>query len=183
MSVTGEGLRVELLESEKGIFFDSGSGNPSEVGEELIAKLAEQLVKLPNQLLIEGHTDARPFNKRKDYTNWELSVDRANAARRIIEAHGARPDQIVQVRGFADQNLRNRDNPEDASNRRISVIVRYQNATAVEEPPDPSEPVKTDGKTPGKDSGKAASSPPAPASGKAPETPAKAPETQAKPAK
>ena len=132
LSVTGEGLRVELLESEKGIFFDSGSATPSVAGEELIGKLADQLVKLPNQLLIEGHTDARPFGHRQDYTNWELSSDRANAARRIIEAAGARPGQIAQVRGFADQNLRNRDNPDDASNRRISVIVRYQNAVASE---------------------------------------------------
>jgi chemotaxis protein MotB len=130
LSVTGEGLRVELLESEKGVFFNSGSSSPSAEGEELIGKLAEQLVKLPNQLLIEGHTDARPFGHRQDYTNWELSSDRANAARRIIEAAGARPGQIAQVRGFADQNLRNRADPDDASNRRISVIVRYQNAVA-----------------------------------------------------
>ncbi|HEV2201273.1 MAG TPA: flagellar motor protein MotB [Bryobacteraceae bacterium] len=128
LSVTGEGLRVELLESEKGIFFNSGSATPSAMGEELIAKLADQLAKLPNNLLIEGHTDARPFSGRKDYTNWELSVDRANAARRIIETHGARPGQIIQVRGFADQSLRNREDPNDASNRRISVIVRYQDA-------------------------------------------------------
>jgi chemotaxis protein MotB len=130
LSVTGEGLRVELIENEKGVFFDSGSSTPSEMGEELIGKLADQLAKLPNNLLIEGHTDARPFSGRKDYTNWELSVDRANAARRIIETHGTRPGQIIQVRGFADQNLRNRADPEDASNRRISVIVRYQDATA-----------------------------------------------------
>ncbi len=134
LSVTGEGLRVELLESEKGVFFKSGSALPSAEGEELIGKLAEQLVKLPNQLLIEGHTDARPFGRRQDYTNWELSSDRANAARRIIEGAGARPGQIAQVRGFADQNLRNRADPDDASNRRISVIVRYQNAVASEEP-------------------------------------------------
>jgi chemotaxis protein MotB len=128
LSVTGEGLRVELLESEKGMFFQSGSAAPSEMGEDLITKLADQLVKLPNTLLIEGHTDAKPFNNRAGYSNWELSTDRANAARRIIEAHGARPGQIVQVRGFADQNLRDREHPEDAKNRRVSVIVRYQDA-------------------------------------------------------
>jgi len=138
LSVTGEGLRVELLESEKGIFFQSGSATPSPVGEELISRLAEQLVKLPNNLLIEGHTDARPYSGKTEYSNWELSTDRANAARRIIEAHGARPNQIVQVRGFADQNLRNRDNPEDASNRRISVIVRYQSADAEPDKPEAS---------------------------------------------
>jgi chemotaxis protein MotB len=148
LSVTGEGLRVELLESEQGIFFDSGSSNLSEAGEELINKLAEQLVKLPNNLLIEGHTDSRPFNGRRDYTNWELSVDRANAARRIIDAHGARPGQIIQVRGFADQNLLDRSHPESASNRRISVIVRYQDATAGDAP-------ASDAAAPGKENGKA----------------------------
>ncbi|MEQ1946940.1 MAG: flagellar motor protein MotB [Bryobacteraceae bacterium] len=128
LSVTGEGLRVELLESEKGMFFQSGSASPSEMGEDLINKLADQLVALPNTLLIEGHTDAKAFGGRTNYTNWELSTDRANAARRIIESHSARPGQIVQVRGFADQNLRDREHPEDAKNRRVSVIVRYQNA-------------------------------------------------------
>jgi chemotaxis protein MotB len=150
LSVTGEGLRVELLESEKGIFFDSGSATPSEMGEEMIGKLAEQLVKLPNNLLIEGHTDARPFGRKKDYSNWELSSDRANAARRIIEAHWARDGQIVQVRGFADQNLRNRDNPDDASNRRISVIVRYQDAAPPEQPKKAGAETAVQGKESGK---------------------------------
>ncbi|MBV8846456.1 MAG: OmpA family protein [Bryobacterales bacterium] len=127
MSVTGEGLRVELLESEKGNFFQSGSPVPTGIGEELIISLAEQLGKLENDLLIEGHTDARPFG-RTDYTNWELSADRANAARRIMQANGLREGQVVQVRGFASQNLRDKNNPEAASNRRISVIVRYKNA-------------------------------------------------------
>jgi chemotaxis protein MotB len=133
MSVTGEGLRVELIESERGMFFESGSPLPSETGKELILRLTEQLRQLPNDLLIEGHTDAKPFTGRADYSNWELSTDRANAARRLMEANGIRPHQIVQVRGFADQNLRDKDHPEDASNRRISVIVRYQQGVAVEE--------------------------------------------------
>ncbi len=133
MSVTGEGLRVELLESEKGIFFESGSPAPSSTGKELIVRLADQLGKLPNQLMIEGHTDSRPFTGRADYSNWELSTDRANAARRIMEENGLRPGQVLQVRGFADQNLRIKDDPEAPGNRRVSVIVRYQNADA--EPP------------------------------------------------
>jgi len=136
MSVTGEGLRVELLESEKGMFFQSGSAAPSELGEEMIVRLAAELAKLPNNLLIEGHTDAKAFSGRADYTNWELSTDRANAARRLIETHGSKPGQIVQVRGFADQNLRNPENPEDPSNRRVSVIVRYQNAVKTDDPPE-----------------------------------------------
>jgi chemotaxis protein MotB len=126
MSVTGEGLRIELLESEQGMFFQSGKPSPSDLGEEMIIRMAEQLGQLPNQLLIEGHTDAKPFGKSGgDYSNWELSTDRANAARRIMETHGLRPGQVLQVRGFADQNLRDAANPEAPSNRRVSVIVRY----------------------------------------------------------
>ena len=125
MSVTGEGLRIELLESEQGMFFQSGKPVPSDLGEEMIIRMAEQLGQLPNQLLIEGHTDAKPFGTRGDYSNWELSTDRANAARRIMETHGLRPGQVLQVRGFADQSLRDRKNPEAAANRRVSVIVRY----------------------------------------------------------
>jgi chemotaxis protein MotB len=140
MSVTGEGLRVEMMESETGVFFESGSGRPSETGHELIIRLAEELKKLPNDLMIEGHTDAKPFAKDGDYSNWELSTDRANSARRLMEADGLAHGRIVQVRGFADQSLHDRAHPEAASNRRISVIVRYQDARegekAAEKPAD-----------------------------------------------
>jgi len=125
MTVSGEGLRVELLESEDGMFFESGSPRPSKSGEQLLRLLAQQLSKLPNPVLIEGHTDSRPFTGGTGYTNWELSVDRANAARRLMEADGLRPNQIAQVRGFADRRPRVPDNPEDVSNRRVSVIVQY----------------------------------------------------------
>ncbi len=136
MSVTGEGLRVEMLENEKGIFFESGSGRPTEIGREMILLLAAQLKTLPNDLLIEGHTDAKPFASGGDYSNWELSTDRANAARRLMESDGLAHGRIVQVRGFADQSLRDKAHPESASNRRISVIVRYQDAVD----PEPAKP-------------------------------------------
>ncbi len=125
MTVTGEGLRLELLETEKGMFFETGNASPTVEGNELIAKLAEELGKLPNPIVIEGHTDARPFTSTRGYTNWELSVDRANAARRVMQEHGVRGDQIKQVRGFADQHLRDIANPGDAANRRVTVIVQY----------------------------------------------------------
>jgi len=133
MSVTGEGLRVEMMESEKGIFFQSGNGKPSEEGRELIEKLAGELKKLPNGLMIEGYTDAKPFTNG-DYSNWELSADRANAARRVMEAAGLPHGRVVQVRGFADQHLHDPEHPEAASNRRISVIVRYQDVVEAPEP-------------------------------------------------
>jgi chemotaxis protein MotB len=125
MTVTGEGLRIELMESEAGTFFQTGSSKPSDNGGEMLTKLAAELGKLPNKILVEGHTDTRPFAPDNNYSNWELSVDRANAARRLMQGHGLKVDQITQVRGFADQRLRNPKDPENASNRRISLTVQY----------------------------------------------------------
>jgi chemotaxis protein MotB len=125
MTVTAEGLRIELLESEKGTFFDTGSPKPSSNGRELLVTLAHELGKLPNKISIEGHTDSKPYAGKGDYSNWELSADRANAARRLMQADGLTPGQVVQVRGYADQRLRVATDPLDASNRRISVIVQY----------------------------------------------------------
>jgi chemotaxis protein MotB len=126
MTITVDGLRIELLETQAGMFFESGRPLPSATGAELLTRLAEELGKLPNNLLIEGHTDSKPFaNTDGNYSNWELSTDRANAARRLMEAHGVRPGQVAQVRGFAARQLRHPDDPEHASNRRISVIVQY----------------------------------------------------------
>jgi len=127
ITITSDGLRIELLETEAGIFFESGRGAPSEAGTELLTRLAQELGKLPNHLLIEGHTDSKPYGSGGTYTNWELSTDRANSARRIMESNGIRPEQIVQVRGFADRALRHPEDPGHPSNRRISVIVQYQN--------------------------------------------------------
>jgi chemotaxis protein MotB len=125
ITVTDEGLRIELMESEKNTFFDSGSPMPNDSGKELLLLLAQQMGKLPNRLTIEGHTDSKPYSGNNDYGNWELSADRANAARRLMQQQGVRPDQVSEVRGYADQLLRNKENPEDPSNRRISVIVHY----------------------------------------------------------
>jgi chemotaxis protein MotB len=125
MTVTSEGLRIELLESDKGTFFDSGSTALSESGKEIVSLLAKELGSLPNHVSIEGHTDAKPYGEKANYSNWELSADRANAARRVMQQAGLRADQVSQVRGFADQRLRNTKDPLDASNRRISIIVQY----------------------------------------------------------
>lgn len=125
ITVTGEGLRIELLEDENGMFFQSGSANPSKMGEDLITSLAAELGKLPNKLFMEGHTDAKPFASQEGYSNWELSADRANTARRIMMAHGVRVDQVAQVRGFADRRLRLPGEPDHPTNRRVSVIVQY----------------------------------------------------------
>jgi len=127
MTVTAEGLRIELLESEKGTFFDSGSSTLNQSGKEMLELLAAELGKVPNHVSLEGHTDAKPFTGKGNYSNWELSSDRANAARRLMQQAGLRGDQVSQVRGFADQRLRNLKDALDPSNRRVSIIVQYLN--------------------------------------------------------
>jgi chemotaxis protein MotB len=125
MTVTAEGLRIELSESASGTFFSSGSAKLNSDGAELLITLAQELSGLPNKLSIEGHTDSQPYAPSATYGNWELSADRANAARRVMQSNGIRSDQITPVRGFADQRLRKPNAPLDPANRRISVIVHY----------------------------------------------------------
>jgi chemotaxis protein MotB len=125
MSVTGEGLRIELIESEKSEFFQVGLPTPTPLGKEMIALLANELGKLQNRLIIEGHTDAVPFSSENGYSNWELSADRANAARRLMENSGLHAGQIAEIRGFADQHLRKPAEPKAFANRRVSMIVQY----------------------------------------------------------
>jgi chemotaxis protein MotB len=129
MTVTAEGLRIELTESATGTFFGTGSAKLNADGNALLITLAQELGKLPNKLSIEGHTDSQPYAS-PTYGNWELSSDRANAARRIMQANGIGADQVTQVRGFADQRLRKPDAPLDPANRRISLIVQYITKTA-----------------------------------------------------
>lgn len=131
-SVTGEGLRIDLLENEQGMFFVTGNPTPTESGEHLLEVLAEELGKMPNPLVIEGHTDARPFRNSTPssrYSNWELAADRANTARRILHTFGVRPEQVVETRGFASQRLLDPTDPNNPRNRRVSVVVKFPHAT------------------------------------------------------
>jgi chemotaxis protein MotB len=130
ITITSEGLRIELLEDKNGTFYQSGSASLSPSGQELLALLAAELKTLPNQLLIEGHTDAAQYSTDANYSNWELSADRANSARRLLQADGVRADQVTQVRGYADQFLRVKSNPYDPSNRRITILVKNQEDSA-----------------------------------------------------
>lgn len=123
--VTPEGLRIELMENAKGTFFEVGSAKPKPQLEEILKTVSVEAGKLPNPISIEGHTDSTLYSDDTTYGNWELSSDRANMARRIMEQNGLRPNQVVQVRGYADHNLRKPLEPEDASNRRVTVLIQY----------------------------------------------------------
>jgi len=133
-----------LLESAGGTFFDSGSSQLNQSGKELVSLLAVELGKVPNHISVEGHTDSKPFAGAGSYSNWELSSDRGNAARRLMQQSGLRSDQVSQVRGFADQRLRNPKDSLDPSNRRVSIIVQYMNSDA-----EAAEPAGEDGKESG----------------------------------
>jgi chemotaxis protein MotB len=130
MTVTPEGLRIELIESKDGTFFDTGSTTLKPGGKDMLNLLADKLSAVPNRISIEGHTDAQPFSGGQLYSNWELSEDRANVARRLMQHPGGlRENQVSQVRGFADQRLRDPLHPFDPSNRRVSLIVQYLTPT------------------------------------------------------
>jgi chemotaxis protein MotB len=133
ITITPEGLRIELLEGKNGTFYESGSAQLSQPGQELLELLASELKTLPNKLLIEGHTDAAQYSNNANYSNWELSADRANSARRLLQQDGVRQDQVTQVRGYADMMLRVKDNPYDPSNRRISILVKNEEGAPVPE--------------------------------------------------
>jgi chemotaxis protein MotB len=125
ITLTEEGLRIELREAPDDGFFDSGSAQVKESTVAMLKVIATQLGELPNRVAVEGHTDSQRYSAESAvYTNWELSADRANAARRILEASGIREGQIEAVRGFADTRLRKPEEPRDAGNRRISIVVR-----------------------------------------------------------
>jgi len=125
IKITSEGLRIELIEDKGGTFFESGSAKLSDAGVKLLDLLSVQLKAMPNHLLIEGHTDSQPYASDTGYSNWELSSDRANSARRLLQTDGVGTNQIAQVRGYADQSLRVPAEPLDPSNRRVSVIVQW----------------------------------------------------------
>ena len=122
VTLTKDGLRIELVEDTTGLFFDVGSAQVKAETVQLLAMIAAEIGKLPNKVVIEGYTDARPYTGM-GYSNWELSTERANAARKILEEKGLKRDQILEVRGFADRNLKHPDKPTDASNRRVSILV------------------------------------------------------------
>ncbi|CAN0172383.1 unnamed protein product, partial [Phaeothamnion confervicola] len=145
IELTPEGLRIEFLENDKSPFFDVGSPAPRIYTQEALRIIATEVCKVPNPVAIEGHTDSRPFlTHNGTYGNWELSTERANAARRVLEGGGVH--RIAEVRGLADTRLRTPDDPLNHANRRVSLIIRYVNGKP------PSEKVEPEGAKKSEDS-------------------------------
>src|SRR5207247_11308259 len=113
------------IEAEDALFFETGSAHVSEATQQLLSLIGRELGRLANPIVIEGHTDAVPYRGTPAYSNWELSADRANAARRVLQSSGVRVDQVVEVRGCAATRLRDPKHPTDSSNRRVAILVKY----------------------------------------------------------
>ena len=131
MSITAEGLRIELIDKSGSSFFDSGSALLRGESVRVLGLIAGEVGTLQNDMFIEGHTDSRPYTDVQ-YTNWELSADRANAARRVMMRDGIKASQLKGVRGFADTQLHIATAPMDPRNRRVSILVRSQVAATSE---------------------------------------------------
>jgi chemotaxis protein MotB len=128
MQMTSDGLRIILNESENSpAFFEPGSAKLLQKSAIILITIARELGQLDNSISIEGHTDAN-YAGRKGYTNWELSTDRANSARQLMEVSGLGPEQIREVRGYADRFPMIMNNPSDSRNRRVTLLVLYKSS-------------------------------------------------------
>jgi chemotaxis protein MotB len=134
MEITPEGMRIELVEQSESFFFEIGTAQLKGDAAKVLAIIAKELEKLSNHIIIEGHTDSRKYQRDDGYTNYELSAERANSARRVLMKAGFAEAKLDQVIGYADKHLRNSKNPLDVVNRRISILVKYDLRPAAKEP-------------------------------------------------
>ncbi len=125
IELTNEGLRIELIETSESVFFEIGSARLKPKAIEILSALAKQIGRLTNYIEIEGHTDSRGYKSKTIYSNWELSSDRANSARQVLEKSGLWEGQVSKVTGFADRKLRYPESPFDFSNRRVSILIKH----------------------------------------------------------
>ena len=125
MEIVREGLRIEMLDKSESFFFDVGTSTLKPEAQKILAIIAKELEQLPNHVIIEGHTDSRPYSTAAGYTNFELSAERANTARRVLVVGGVPLKKIDEVRGCADTRLKIPSDPFDIRNRRISIIVKF----------------------------------------------------------
>jgi chemotaxis protein MotB len=129
LDMTRDGLRIQIVDELNRPMFDSGSALVKPHMRELLHVIGSVLTEVPNRLTLEGHTDATPFPAgERGYSNWELSADRANVSRRELLAGGLAEDRVMRVQGLAASQLMNREQPADAQNRRISIVVMNREA-------------------------------------------------------
>ena len=130
LDITPEGLRIQIVDQQNRPMFDSGSAHLKPYTQDILTELARYLNTVPNRLSLTGHTDAAPYAGGSGRTNWDLSSDRANAARRALEAAGLSTDKTARVVGLSSSVLFDKGDPRDPINRRISIIVMTRQAEA-----------------------------------------------------
>jgi chemotaxis protein MotB len=129
LDITSEGLRIQIVDRQNRPMFDTGSGALKSYTVQILHELAGFVNQVPNQISISGHTDSAPYIRADSaYGNWELSADRANAARRTLIEGGMQPDKVARVVGLAASVPFDKANPAAASNRRISIVVMTREA-------------------------------------------------------
>ncbi len=122
VKMTSEGIKIECQEAEGGTFFEPGTATLKPDAQRLFQVVAPVLIGAKRKLEIEGHTDAAKLTDLK-YTSWELSADRANAARRVLSSVGVPEEQIISVNAKADHYLKRPEAPQAAENNRVVILV------------------------------------------------------------
>jgi chemotaxis protein MotB len=140
VDMTPEGLRIQIVDQEGKPMFELGSARPMPQAEKLLRVIAQVVRDLPNKLSVRGHTDSKPYGRDVSYGNWELSADRANASRRVMLGSALDPARIENIQGKADREHLVPDDPENARNRRISIILLKQSIAPATPRPQAKEP-------------------------------------------
>jgi chemotaxis protein MotB len=128
LDITPEGLRIQILDAQNRPMFDLGSSRLKPYTEEILREVTHYLLTVPNRISVTGHTDNTPYAGLTGYTNWDLSTDRANAARHAMEKSQLPTERISRVVGLASSVLFDPANPRSAVNRRISIVVLTKEA-------------------------------------------------------
>jgi chemotaxis protein MotB len=123
ITITTEGLLIEIIDKEKQAFFDVSSASIKPIMRKVLEIIVKEIKDTPHKIVISGHTDARPYHDESYYSNWELSSARALNTRRVLEEIGLASERIEQVVGYADRKLRMPEDPLNSENRRISILI------------------------------------------------------------
>jgi chemotaxis protein MotB len=128
LAITPEGLRISLIESDDTPLYQLGSTDLNAEAVAFLQTIGAQIQELDNHIIIEGHTDSRPFAPGSDMSNWELSTGRSHMAREVLNGAGIDPSRFYEVRGLADRQLYNPLDPDDSRNRRVSITLLSEGA-------------------------------------------------------
>lgn len=127
LEVVPQGLRIQIQDSKRNLMFQRGSAWMTPFFEDVLYALSPMLGKIQNRLIISGHTDSTAFST-KEYSNWELSGDRALKARQVMVGAGLPQRQVLQVVAMADRTLVDEADPQSGKNRRIEILVLTKEA-------------------------------------------------------